>query len=388
MNRSGIIDWATEICDDVSLQSVQRWLDDAPGRRAAGMLPVYVPREVVHAAGFLPVALWGAGDRVEIIKGDAFYQSYICHLPRSIIELAQAGRFSMLSAMLFPSTCDVIRNLSGIWSMLYPELYVRYLDIPQVLDLATGGQFWQTEMRELARDLTAISGVVPTADRLRASIALYNEVRSLIRTLYRRRQDAPWTVPTAELYVLMRAGEVVPPETFIGKLREYLAAVEQSTQRPKDRARVIVQGSFCEQPPLGLIKTLERAGCYVVDDDFVLGNRFLTENVALDAEPFEALSTAFLLHVVPCSLVFEADPEGKSTLMRKRVTAARAEGIIFAAPSFCDPALLDQPMLRAGADEAHIPSISFRYAENTGQFQQFREQAGTFADSLKLWGDA
>ena len=79
-------------------------------------------------------------------------------------------------------------------------------------------------------------------------------------------------------------------------------------------------------------------------------------------------------------------PGGGSSL--DLMAAARAEGIIFAAPSFCDPALLDQPMLRAGADEAHIPSISFRYAENTGQFQQFREQAGTFADSLKLWGDA
>ena len=72
--------------------------------------------------------------------------------------------------------------------------------------------------------------------------------------------------------------------------------------------------------------------------------------------------------------------------MRDRVAAAQADGIIFAAPSFCDPALLDQPMLRAGAEAAGIPCIAFKYAENTGQFQQFREQAGTFSDSIKLWG--
>jgi benzoyl-CoA reductase subunit C len=45
-------------------------------------------------------------------------------------------------------------------------------------------------------------------------------------------------------------------------------------------------------------------------------------------------------------------------------------------------------MLRAGAEEAGIPCIAFQFAENTGQFQQFREQAGTFADSIKLWGGA
>ncbi len=74
--------------------------------------------------------------------------------------------------------------------------------------------------------------------------------------------------------------------------------------------------------------------------------------------------------------------------MKARADAAGADGIIFASASFCDPALLDRPMLRAGAEAAGIPCIAFQYAENTGQFQQFREQAGTFADSIKLWGGA
>jgi benzoyl-CoA reductase subunit C len=73
-------------------------------------------------------------------------------------------------------------------------------------------------------------------------------------------------------------------------------------------------------------------------------------------------------------------------LLKERVEAAGADGIIFAAPSFCDPALLDRPMLRAGAEAEGIPCIAFKYAENSGQFQQFREQAGTFSDSIKLWG--
>ena len=69
--------------------------------------------------------------RAQIIRGDAFYQSYICHLPRSVVEFAESGRLDFLSAALFPSTCDVIRNLSGMWQLLYPEMYVRYLDLPE-----------------------------------------------------------------------------------------------------------------------------------------------------------------------------------------------------------------------------------------------------------------
>ena len=68
-----------------------------------------------------------------------------------------------------------------------------------------------------------------------------------------------------------------------------------------------------------------------------------------------------------------------------RVAECGAEGVLFCAPSFCDPALLDQPMAVAAVEEAGIPWTGFKYSENTGQFQVIREQAGTFADSIKLW---
>jgi len=388
MTRGEVVEWARDIYDDLDLTVVRQWLAEHPRGKAGGYLPVYAPREVLHATGFLPVGIHGAGDRLEIIRGDAFYQSYICHLPRSVIELAQSGRYDMLSAMLFPSTCDVIRNLSGMWKLLYPDVYVRYIDVPQVPDPASASVFWAGELQRLLDDLSEVSGRRPTDDQLRHSIALYNETRSMIRTLYALRRERPWDVPTEELYLLLRAAESIPPEEFLARARQYLAAVEADPRRPRDNSRVVIVGAFCEQPPLGLIKSIERAGCYIVDDDFLLGNRFLTHDVPADGDPVRALADAFIRNDMASSVLYEINPLGKRSLMKNRVAAAGADGIIFATPSFCDPALLDQPMLRAGAETAGIPCIAFKYAENTGQFQQFREQAGTFADSIKLWGAA
>ena len=81
-------------------------------------MPVYVPREIIHAAGMLPVGILGGGDQLEVIQGDAFYHSYICRIPRSTIELGLTGRLDVLDGMLFPSICDVIRNLSGMWQLM------------------------------------------------------------------------------------------------------------------------------------------------------------------------------------------------------------------------------------------------------------------------------
>jgi benzoyl-CoA reductase subunit C len=388
VKRAGILDRAHELYEDSDFTAVRRWTAVAANRRAAGYLPVYAPREVIRAAGMLPVGIHGGGERLEIIRGDAFYQSYICHFPRSVIELAQTGRLDMLSALLFPSTCDVIRNLCGVWQLLYPEIYVRYLDLPQAANAEIAADFWKKELATLAADLSDVSGTPATPERLREAIATENSARAAVRELYRARREAPWKVPTEELYLLLRAGEVSPVEDFLEMVRQYLAAVEEDPGRLRDSSRVIVLGAFCEQPPLGLIQTIERSGCFIVDDDFLLGNRMISGDVPLEGDPFENLARAFVTGSIKTSVLFEPDPEAKSRLVAERVAAARADGVLFASASFCDPALLDRPMLKKGAEAAGIPCMAFQFAENTGQFQQFREQAGTFADSIKLWGGA
>ena len=75
---------------DYALSAVSKWKADNDGP-AVGYMPIYVPRELLHAQGALPVGILGGGDDLEIIRGDAFYQSYICHIPRSTIELGLNG---------------------------------------------------------------------------------------------------------------------------------------------------------------------------------------------------------------------------------------------------------------------------------------------------------
>ena len=168
-------------------------------------------------------------------------------------------------------------------------------------------------------------------------------------------------------------------------VQDYLDAVRAVDRPQLDQSRVLVTGAFCEQPPLGLIKTLERAGCYIVGDDFVLGARWIDGDVDETGDPVLALSNAFLTKSVSTASKYEPDHKGESIVAAVRRSGA--EGVIFAAPSFCDPALLDQPMLEAACEKAGIPYTAFKYAENLGQFQVIREQAGTFADSIKLWSE-
>ena len=185
-----IIEQCKVLYEDLNLTSVKEW-KARTGGRAIGFMPIYAPRELVHAAGMLPVGIMGGGENLEIIKGDAYFQSYICHIPRSTIELGVTGRLDSLDGMLFPAICDVIRNLSGMWKMLFKDKLVRYLDLPQEFTKEIGGVFYQHEMQSLLKDLTALSGVEVTADKLRASIKLYNENRRSHRAPLQRARREP-----------------------------------------------------------------------------------------------------------------------------------------------------------------------------------------------------
>ena len=383
-----IVDRCQTLFEDLHFNAVKQWKAAAPGRKAIGYMPVYVPRELIHAAGMLPVGILGGGDQMEVIQGDAYYQSYICRIPRSTIELGLTGRLDCLDGMLFPSICDVIRNLSGMWQILFPAKYVRYVDVPQNYQDDVGGKFYIEEMQHIRDDLGRLRGAPITDAELNASIAVYNDNRAAIRDLYAYRAAKPWQAPTSEVYLLLRAGMVLPVEEHTALVREYLAAAEKFARPKRDNARVVINGSFCEQPPLALIKSIEMSGCYIVDDDFMLVTRWLLDDVPTDGKPLEELAKAFLHRSAATAAKYDATREEKGMFLLGQVKQRAAEGVIFAAPSFCDPALLERPMLQDVMARHGVPYTAFKYAENTGQMAPVREQAGTFADSIKLWNAA
>ena len=380
-----IIKWCEEVAFDLNFSHAKKWKAQDKTRVLVGYLPIYIPREVIHAANGLAVGIMGAGDRKQIIKGDAYYQSYICHLPRGIIEMALDTNLNEFDGFLFPAICDCVRNLSGMFKLSKKGRFQRYFDYPQNFDPKIGGVFYMEEIQKVLDDVYKINGVTVTIDKLNKSIALFNKNRELIEKIYSIRQEFPWRLSAVDTYHILRAGLCITVEEHNEILEKVVKLIQVEQGEPMDNIRVIVSGSFCEQPPIGMLKSIEMAGCYIVDDDFMLGSRWIIGDVADNThDPIKAIMEAYMDKSTFASCIYDVgNPKGKRLV--KQARERNADGVIFCAASFCDPALLDRPEMQKECDAAGLPHINFQFHENTGQFKVIKEQAGTFSDSIKLW---
>jgi benzoyl-CoA reductase subunit C len=359
----------------------ERWKAEHPGGRAVAAYPVWAPAELIHAAGMLPLSLLGGGTSVELTHADARFQSFVCSIAKSTLELGFQGLVKGIDGFVFSNICDVARNLSSIYKRNFPDVFVEYLHLPQNSTSPAVAGYAAAELRRLADGFDTAFGLAVTASALAKSIETYNALRARLRALYAVRIAEPQKVSTTELYTVLRAVTLMPPEESIGWLDTLLDDLPRRDARPRDRLRVVVEGAFCEQPPLGLLEVLEEAGCYVVEDDLLLGWRWYTADVGTAGDPFERLASAYVNLAVPSSTRHESRTHRATGLIEK-VRRGRADAVVFMPAKFCEPALFDYVLMKQGLERAGIPHMLVEFEEKMWTFERTRNEIETFVESM------
>jgi len=328
-----ILETCSELAEDVTYPSVKRWREDHPGGQVVGHFQVYFPEELIHAAGMLPISLMGAGSKLEAKQADSHIGSFICSICRTSLELGFSDRVGFLDAFYTTPICDVARNLAGIWGRNFKGMTAEILYLPQNANGKGAAAYLRDEYARVLAELERISGQPIEDEDLRRSIGVYNENRRLLRDLYRIKRETPWLLATTEAYVLAKAGTVMPREEHNEILRSALAEIPNRTGRRQDRVRVVFEGGFCEQPPLDMLQLIEEA-CYIVDDDLLLGMRWIDQDVPETGDPLHALAESYLERST-YSPVQHDDRKPKEEMLLRRVEDSGAAAVILAAAKMC-----------------------------------------------------
>lgn len=381
---AAILEHSSELIDDFDYPRIKAWLqehsDTARPGGVVGHFQVYFPEEIVHAAGMFPLAVMGAGDRLEAKQADSHIGSFVCSICRTSLELGLSNHLDFMDAFYTQPICDVARNLAGIWGRNFPDQISEIVYLPQNANSRHAVAYLRDEYSRLQGELEHITcRPIEEAD-LRRSIAVYNENRRLLRELYRIKRKTPWLLSTSEAYVLVRSGSVMLREEHNEILRSILNEIPKRVGRRQDRVRVVFEGGFCEQPPLDMLKLIEES-CYIVDDDLLIGMRWLVEDVPATGDPLHALAESYI-HRSSYSCVQHDARKPKEDMLLQRVSNADAEAVILAAAKMCEPGMDEQVAYQRALEERSIPYLLLEFEEKTAGFERLRMEVETFVESI------
>lgn len=225
-----------------------------------------------------------------------------------------------------------------------------------------------------------MAGTGVSDDDIRGSLEVYNENRRLLRDLYATKRDTPWAISADEAYVLVAVGGMIPREEHNELLKSVLPAIANRPARQQDKLRVVYEGGFCEQPPLDLIRSIGRS-CYVVDDDLLIGLRWILEDVPTEGDPLLNLATAYL-ESSSYSPVQHDLRKPKEEMLLKRIRAADAQAAIITAAKMCEPGLEEQVAYIQALDREDIPYFVSEFEENMTGFDGLEIQLETFLENI------
>ena len=363
-----------ELLEDSDFPTVRRWRE--AGGKVLGHFQVYFPEEIAHAAGMLPLKM--RGGVLEARSAEARFGSYLCSILKTSLELALSQRVTLDMFVTHP-ICDAARNLGAVWgrNFSYP---CQILYLPQNANSRHSALYLRGEYDRLKRDIEAVAGRAVTEDALRQSIGVFNENRRWLHRLYAIKRETPWLLSTDEAYVLMAVGAMIPREEHNDLLRAVIPQIEARPAKPQDRVRVVFEGGFCEQPPLDLLRTISQF-CYVVDDDLLIGLRWILADVPATGDPLFNLAEAYLENS-SYSPVQHDNRKPKEKMLLRRIAGARATAAIITAAKMCEPGLDEQVAYAKALDEARIPYFISEFEENMTSFDHLQIQLETFVENL------
>ena len=120
---------------------------------------------------------------------------------------------------------------------------------------------------------------------------------------------------------------------------------------------------------------------YVVDDDFMIGLRWFTEDVPTEGDALFQLADSYLERS-SYSPVQHDNRKLKEEMLMKRVETANAGAVVLAAAKMCEPGLEEQVAYIDELEKRGLPYFVNEFEENMTSFSGLEMQVETFVENL------
>lgn len=322
----------------------------AAGRPVVGIMCEYTPRELIMAAGAVPVCLCG-GSEEKVTAAETDLPTGLCPLIKSTYGYycTQSNPFlEMSSVIVAETTCDGKKKMYELMSQR-KEMYI--LELPQKPDDADAMEHWVRELHKFRDYLKSTFNAPMTDDDLRGAIETMNRERQLRRKLAEMNQASPpaWTGQQLLAFKSIISG-------LEDDLQEYQRLSENgSAGSPcKSKPRVLLTGVPTVHGAEKVIELIENAGGTVVCMENCTGIKPIIEDIPADApDPLRALAEKYF-HL-PCSVMTANN--GRMDLLKTLIADYRPDCIVDLVWQGCLTYDVEAYWIKQLADKAGLPYL-------------------------------
>ncbi len=358
----------------------------AEGRPVIGTFCVYIPEEIVLAAGGICVGLCG-GSQGSVPDAEKTLPRNICPMVKSAFGF-KVGRicpyFQAVDFVYGETTCDAKKKTWEILDRLVPTYVMEIPQLKRERDLV----LWREEVKDFKTKVEEVAGRAISEDDLAAAIRVMNAKRRALQRLNRLRHQDPAPISGKDGLLIEQIAFYDEPVRFTEKVNALCDELDERvkngvTVQAKGAVRVMVAGTPMALPNWKIHNLVEGAGAVIVNEESCIGTRYFKDLIDENAATMDTMLVALTdrYKEIDCSCFTPNDE--RITQVIKEFRDSKAQGIINYSLQFCHTYNIEEIRIRQACERENIPYLfieSDYSAEDIGQLQTrieaFLEQIG------------
>ncbi len=345
------------------------------GRPVIGTFCVYVPEEIIHAAGGVCVGLCG-GSQGSIADAEKILPRNICPMVKSAFGF-KVGRicpfFQVVDFVYGETTCDAKKKT---WELLNDYVPTHVMEIPQ-MKRERDKALWVEEVKDFKTAIEKQTGKEVDETALKQGIETMNAKRKAMQRLNDLRHHDPSPISGRDMLLIQQIAFYDIPERFTTQVNELCDELETRIKNdifvaPKGTIRLMVSGTPMALPNWKLHNIIEKSGAVIVNEESCIGTRYYKDTIATDGASMDDMLTKLTERYmrIDCSCFTPNDDRIEQVI--KEFRASGAQGIVDYCLQFCHTYNIEAVKLRQACEKEGIPFLAIEsdYSpEDIGQLQ-------------------
>ena len=357
-------------------------------QKVVGTYCVFVPEEIIYAAGGYPVRLCaGAHDSSEV--GEDFLPDVACPMVKS-----EMG-FASMPILDFYQRCDMVAlPASCHWKlkmgeMLEPFDDVHMLDVPRVKESEKAREYWLEEVRRFQRRVEKLTGRRIRRKHLREAIRKVQRAQREVVRFQKLRKHSPAPILGRDALEVLNAYFYDEIEDWTEALRALNDELEERIRTgvhaaPPRAVRIMLTGSPMVFPNWKVPFIIEDLGGLLAVDEFCTSQRYLSDMVSVDEGTMGDMLMAIAeRYVLPCACPTFSNTIERRDLVARLVDEYRIEGVIYHVLKGCHPFDIEVKIIEKLLQEKGVPMLKIETDYSPEDVEQLRTRIEAFMETIR-----